>query len=92
MLFFLIHKIAAGFSEEWSATNEERSRQRQVEVQANITSNPNRPTEYRTVTAPQQPQPQQEIEAEERMCCRIQNHFISFIFTWNFNIFSILDI
>lgn len=60
----------AGFSEEWSASNEERSRQRQVEVQANIASNPNRPTEYRTVTAPQQQQqPQQELEAEERMCC-----------------------
>lgn len=57
--------LEAGFSEEWSATNEERTRQRQVEVQANITNNPNRPTEYRTVTAPPAPS-QQEMEAEER--------------------------
>lgn len=55
----------SGFDEEWAATSEERSRQRQVEVQANVASNPNRPTEYRTVTAPQG-QPMQELEAEER--------------------------
>lgn len=35
-------------------------------MQANIASNPNRPTEYRTVTAPQQGQPMQDLEAEER--------------------------
>ncbi|XP_031618436.1 presenilin homolog isoform X2 [Contarinia nasturtii] len=55
----------AGFSQEWTSTSEERSRQRQVEVQANIASNPNRPTEYRTVAAPQA-QPHPELEAEER--------------------------
>ncbi|XP_055322545.1 presenilin homolog isoform X2 [Sitodiplosis mosellana] len=66
MVTFKENGTITGFSEEWSSTNEERSRQRQVEVQANIASNPNRPTEYRTVTAPQQPPPQQEMEAEER--------------------------
>lgn len=57
----------AGFSEEWSASTEDRSRQRQIEVQANIASNQNRPTEYRSVTAPQ-PHPHPEFEAEERTC------------------------
>lgn len=58
----------AGFSQEWTANNEQRSRQRQVEVQANVTNNPNRPTEYRTVTAPQSPpnNANNEQEAEER--------------------------
>lgn len=52
-MLFSCEFVEAGFSEEWSNTNEERSRQRQVEVQANITTDPNRPTEYRTVTTPQ---------------------------------------
>lgn len=57
----------AGFSEEWTSTNEERSRQRQVEVQANIGNNPNRPTEYRTVTTPPtQAQQYSDQDAEER--------------------------
>lgn len=59
----------AGFTEEWSTTSDERTRQRQVEIQANVSGNPNRPMEYRTVTATathQQPNP--EPEAEERMC------------------------
>lgn len=72
IICYLIFFEEAGFSEEWNSTNEERSRQRQVEVQANITNNPNRPAEYRTVTAPQA-QSQQEVEAEERTC----DHFIS---------------
>lgn len=67
--FLFVPFLEAGFSEDWTSTNEERSRQRQVEVQANIATNPNRPTEYRTVTAPQaQAQSHQELEAEERKC------------------------
>lgn len=56
----------AGFDGEWSASTESRSRQRQVQVEANVASNPNRPTEYRTVTASSHPQPSADPEAEER--------------------------
>lgn len=72
------HLSEAGFSEEWTSTNEERSRQRQVEVQANIVTNPNRPTEYRTVTTPPTAAQTQyhDQEAEERtfvyLCCKLQ--------------------
>lgn len=38
---------AAGFTPEWSATVDERTERRQIEVQAN----PNRPAEYRVVTS-----------------------------------------
>lgn len=57
----------AGFSEEWASTSEERTRQRQVEVQANVANNPNRPTEYRIVTTPPAQTQNPEQEAEERM-------------------------
>lgn len=70
-LFVLFDFIVseAGFSEEWASTSDERSRQRQVEVQANVVNNPNRPTEYRTVTTPPtQTQTQYaDQDAEERM-------------------------
>lgn len=57
----------AGFDGEWTATNQQRSQQRQVQVEANIatTANPNRPTQYRTITATQTQQ-HAEQEAEER--------------------------
>lgn len=61
------HLTEAGFSEEWASTSDERTRQRQVEVQANIVNNPNRPTEYRTVTTPPTQTQFSEQEAEERM-------------------------
>lgn len=64
------HLLEAGFSEEWTSTNEERSRQRQVEVQANIVTNPNRPTEYRTVTTPPTQTQFSDQDAEERMFFR----------------------
>lgn len=38
---------AAGFTQEWSASVDERTERRQIEVQAN----PNRPAEYRVVTS-----------------------------------------
>lgn len=55
----------AGFNQEWQSTTNERSRTRQIEVQANVDNNPNRSTEYRTVPAPD-PQFHAEFEAEER--------------------------
>lgn len=39
-----------GFTQEWSTSSNQRVARRQIEVQANIASNPSRP-EYRTVTA-----------------------------------------
>uniref|UniRef100_A0A182NDX4 Presenilin n=1 Tax=Anopheles dirus TaxID=7168 RepID=A0A182NDX4_9DIPT len=39
-----------GFTQDWEATANQRVNRRQIEVQANIASNPSRP-EYRTVTA-----------------------------------------
>ncbi|XP_055587477.1 presenilin homolog isoform X2 [Uranotaenia lowii] len=39
----------SGFTQEWSSGSEQRVARRQIEVQANIAANPNRP-EYRTVT------------------------------------------
>ncbi|XP_058129541.1 presenilin-1 isoform X2 [Anopheles ziemanni] len=41
---------SAGFTQDWAATANQRVTRRQIEVQANIASNPSRP-EYRTVTA-----------------------------------------
>ena len=56
--FFTIHHQAAdqsgGFTQEWSNSSDQRVARRQIEVQANITGNPNRP-EYRTVTADRDP-------------------------------------
>lgn len=66
-ILILFSLVEAGFSEEWTSTNEERSRQRQVEVQANIGNNPNRPTEYRTVTTPPTQTQFSDQDAEERM-------------------------
>lgn len=40
----------AGFTQEWADSSGQRITRRQIEVQANIASNPSRP-EYRTVTA-----------------------------------------
>lgn len=40
----------AGFTQEWQTTSGDRVERRQLEVQANLGSNPSRP-EYRTVTA-----------------------------------------
>ncbi|XP_063708297.1 presenilin homolog isoform X2 [Culicoides brevitarsis] len=54
----------AGFTSEWQASSGERVERRQLEVQANLGSNPNRP-EYRTVTANEQPQ-QTFVPQEER--------------------------
>lgn len=53
-----------GFTEQWASTTTERAAQRQVEVQANLTNNPNRP-EYRTVTTQPQPQADPQFEAED---------------------------
>lgn len=44
---------SGGFTQEWSNSTEQRVARRQIEVQANIAGNPNRP-EYRTVTADRQ--------------------------------------
>lgn len=41
---------SGGFTQEWADSSGQRVTRRQIEVQANIASNPNRP-EYRTVTA-----------------------------------------
>ncbi|XP_039443669.1 presenilin homolog isoform X2 [Culex pipiens pallens] len=41
---------SGGFTQEWADASGQRVTRRQIEVQANIASNPNRP-EYRTVTA-----------------------------------------
>lgn len=65
IFFFQSLFLAAGFSETWQSTTGERSQRRQVEVQANIDNNPNRPAEYRTVTTAQT-QSHPEFEAEER--------------------------
>lgn len=65
IVFFLWIK-EGGFNQEWATTTTERTRQRQIEVQANIDGNPNRP-EYRTVAAPSPLEElHQEFEAEER--------------------------
>ncbi|XP_049538134.1 presenilin-2 isoform X1 [Anopheles darlingi] len=65
----------AGFTQDWAATTNQRVTRRQIEVQANIASNPSRP-EYRTVTAesnrtgtndPSQPAlPMYAVQEEER--------------------------
>ncbi|CAO1432362.1 unnamed protein product [Diamesa hyperborea] len=57
-----------GFSEDWTTNSNQRTRQRQLEVQAN---DQNRPTQYRTVTRPsteltEQQLHQQQMEEEER--------------------------
>lgn len=57
---------AAGFTDEWTATNGPRSERRQVEVQANSTGDQNRPAQYRTVTTQSQPLQNYEPEPEER--------------------------
>ncbi|XP_062561800.1 presenilin homolog isoform X2 [Armigeres subalbatus] len=44
---------SSGFTQEWSNSSDQRVARRQIEVQANIAGNPNRP-EYRTVTADRQ--------------------------------------
>lgn len=54
----------AGFTEQWAETSQERTQRRQIEVQANISSNPNRSTEYRTVAT--EAQQTQQIVEEER--------------------------
>ncbi|XP_055525732.1 presenilin homolog isoform X2 [Wyeomyia smithii] len=41
---------SGGFTQEWASSRQQRVTRRQIEVQANVASNPNRP-EYRTVTA-----------------------------------------
>ncbi|XP_058454800.1 presenilin-2 isoform X2 [Malaya genurostris] len=41
---------SGGFTQEWASSSQQRVARRQIEVQANVASNPNRP-EYRTVTA-----------------------------------------
>ncbi|XP_058811983.1 presenilin-2 isoform X3 [Topomyia yanbarensis] len=41
---------SGGFTQEWASSSQQRVARRQIEVQANVSSNPNRP-EYRTVTA-----------------------------------------
>lgn len=65
-LWFISRSIPeAGFNPEWESASTERSRRRQVEVQANIDGSSSRPNEYRTVTAPQT-QLHSEFEAEER--------------------------
>lgn len=55
----------AGFTEEWATTSNERVDRRQVEVQANVAGNPNRPSEYRTVAMHQPPTETNQFEAEE---------------------------
>lgn len=45
---------SGGFTQEWNNSAEQRVARRQIEVQANIAGNPNRP-EYRTVTADRDP-------------------------------------
>nr|XP_019534064.2 presenilin homolog isoform X2 [Aedes albopictus] len=45
---------SGGFTQEWSNSSDQRVARRQIEVQANIAGNPNRP-EYRTVTADRDP-------------------------------------
>lgn len=59
----------AGFTEEWSESSDARTNRRQVEVQANVSSNPNRP-EYRTITTSNSSPPrvaeQGQYDAEER--------------------------
>lgn len=55
----------AGFTQEWQATSGERVERRQLEVQANLGSNPSRP-EYRTVTAESNNQALFVPQAEER--------------------------
>ncbi|KAG4074245.1 hypothetical protein HA402_008654 [Bradysia odoriphaga] len=57
---------AAGFTDEWAASNGPRSERRQVEVQANTTGDQNRPAQYRTVTTQPQPVQNYEPEPEER--------------------------
>ncbi|XP_017842884.1 presenilin homolog isoform X2 [Drosophila busckii] len=52
---------AAGFTQEWFAERGERTARRQIEVQSMQSGNGNRPNEYRTVPAPNQPQ----MEAQE---------------------------
>lgn len=58
---------SAGFNQEWSNETRQRSRQRQIEVQAN---EQNHSTQYRTVTRPtmltEQQRQQQEMDEEER--------------------------
>uniref|UniRef100_A0A182KB41 Presenilin n=1 Tax=Anopheles christyi TaxID=43041 RepID=A0A182KB41_9DIPT len=45
-----VEEQSAGFTQDWAASANQRVTRRQIEVQANIASNPSRP-EYRTVTA-----------------------------------------
>ncbi|XP_060656224.1 presenilin homolog isoform X1 [Drosophila nasuta] len=52
---------AAGFTQEWSANLSDRVARRQIEVQTTQSSNGRHANEYRTVTAPNQPQ----MEAQE---------------------------
>lgn len=53
---------AAGFTQEWSANLSDRVARRQIEVQSTQGGSGRRSQEYRTVTAPSQPQfePQEE--------------------------------
>ncbi|GAB0086108.1 Presenilin [Sergentomyia squamirostris] len=53
----------SGFTKEWANTTNERSTRRQLEVQANVSNNPNRSTEYRTVTTEENP-PNYEVPEE----------------------------
>ena len=58
--FFLDH----GFSPDWEATSQQRSQRRQMEVQANLSSDQNASVEYRTVTRPAGPAPNPQPEEE----------------------------
>ncbi|XP_070064587.1 presenilin homolog isoform X2 [Drosophila virilis] len=49
---------AAGFTQEWSANLNDRVARRQIEVQSTQSGNGRLSNEYRTVTAPDQPQPE----------------------------------
>lgn len=88
--WFLSFSIAAGFSQEWHSNAGERTQRRQVEVQANIDNNPNRPAEYRTVTTAQT-ETHPEFEAEERTFGRIffsanmkiEQKYLLFIYRWH---------
>lgn len=55
---FYFKEEAAGFTQEWSANLNDRVARRQIEVQSTQNGNGRLSNEYRTVTAPDQPQPE----------------------------------
>lgn len=63
VLLFVVADVECGFTKEWASTSSERTARRQLEVQANVSNNPNRSTEYRTVTTEENP-PNYEIPEE----------------------------